>query len=1472
MNIRSGLGIPMAISAIVGAAFFARSFLINDIQAAAITISSFTVSSSTTSATNVTYTYTFAAPSQLTSSDSLNFGLWGNGVSATFCSAAVGSILNGSEQDISASFGALQVSVPCQNFVLPVTGTVNAGTTIILQVTGVSNPTTAGNYLPSVSDSRQNQTTNSSVPSVAIGTPMLKVKVTEPDGSTAVSNANVWIHTSNYSLSGGGNTDLNGIISIFDSNIWGPQEASRNGTYIVEVFAPAGSAYSNAIPVTGVSLTSGSTVDYSQNPLGPVSLSRVIIQGTVRVPDGCATCIAAAGSAVPEAQIDVMDTSFDPTKSKHTQADGNGVFRIGGLATGSYRLEVRLPWNSANYLGLNNPNAIEFTVNANGSVTRGETTTVAASLPVNLGNVEFALAQKTISGTLTKSGAPLSGASVRAFKMMGMGMAQATTGVDGTYNLKVGGGTWMVMPDINYAANFNGNSEDDVTADWIYCDKPKSTTFTEDNSVETSANNDFDVKATVATITGTVADPDGNPVSGSASVDLFSKDGCSSYASVDWGTGTFSVGVPAGTYNVNVHTWNQNYGSPAMRTVTVASGTTDLGTLSLVNKGGTISGRLWADSNNNSTYDDGEGIGNIRVEGFKMGKKFDDAAGGMGGPMGGGDWASTTSSNSTDTKGQFSLKVTKGTWVINVMADRGMMGGGYDENATNYIYSGAPANVTITTDDGTSANNNFKLSIADATISGRIIDADTEAAVSGLWGFAFAEPANSFNAGPMMGAGMGSPISNGTFNIKVPAGDYRIGVDFPPDSSGYTPSDLADVTAVSGETTSVDISVVPNNATLRVRFKNEAGALVTDLNYAEVFLDNGAGGHIWKMLSSSDLTNGYADINVGAGTWRVGVHIDATGGNNYMNVPTTENNVTAIASQTVTKDITLQAADSVISGTVNDPSGNPLSGVWVSLDNRKTSSFEPDLGPMFTQGEMTDASGQYSLTVPAGTYKVQAFFPPEAVVGGTTVHYLNPTAQETTVSAASPATVNFAFGASNATISGTVTLNGAAQGAFVSAYSSAGGYNEALSSNGSFTLNVTNNDTWYVRAMYESGSSFYLSDVYEVQMGGASSKTQNLAMNAASFTIPDAVSATFNCANAKKITLANGTELSIPANAIVPSSIDNCDSSDSGSNITITITPTAQMSLQDKSVPIGVGYEINALDANGAAVSNTFSDSVTLTIPYTDTQITESLGQSLSAESLLSNGYWDTSTSAWRTVDGQVLDTTNNTLTISTDHFTLYGVLAATDPSTTRQSVAAGSDSSNSGGGNGGGGSDPDAITEKTIRPGQRFNLSVTPDNLKGVKKVTARIFGKTYTLKRQGGRFVVTIQAPNKLGRFDYQLITRYAKSSVDERGVIITKGKLVRTVRPKKVTTVATPSSAATPTKSRVLKQVPAKKAPILQFSPTPTTALVLPSVSLNTSPAAIQVAPTSQAISSASRLPWYGRIFQALSNWSKKIGRNR
>lgn len=1291
------------------------------------TITSFTVSSSAVGATNVTYTLQFQLNEALSagSSKSMNFNLnrmavkssWEGGDQTSNMAVATGTFSSFQYNDIGNTWVDIDFGyddnanyfhkeISTNNSLLiwglgyvdgsnihSIQTTIPANKTVRLIVTGVTNPAKAGAYAFSVESGlgpasstfwvlpHNNDDRGRSL-YVDIGTYCLRAKVKDPTNVTAIAKAEMYLHNSNWTVSSwGGRTFADGAVSYYPDDFWytgGPaQETCPTGVVTIEANPPSGvTTYAKAADKTA-DLPSQKDTHYST----PITMSAIQLQGRLDNP----AVSSGQYNYVTNSNVSFRPADFSPTGFKNTQSNSDGIFKMGGLTTGTYIIEFMMPWQSG-YEGINAPDQIQIEIDADGKV---KTSAVGSTCPdfvtsCNLGDISFTVATKTITGTLKDSdGNPITSGRIQAFKEMGMGQAQDEVDSNGNYSLTIGGGTWGLRPE----PNWNPSSP----PDWSYCGMPKFFVFQSGTSVETktSANTggqtDFTIKRTNLTITGDVVYPNGNPLTGQGGVEIRSKEGCGTFAQLDM-NGHFSTKVSPGTYNVMVQVWNQDYSAPSVQTITVSTSNYNVGTLTLTQKSDTIAGRVWTDIDGDSVYDSGEGVSGQQINASKMSKKFDEFGGPGSGPMmgpGGGDFTGTTSG----VNGTYSLKVTPGTWMINVMTDKGMMGG-YSDSQTNYVYNGSPVqvNVTSSANGSTFPDNNFKVTAADATIKGKLVDGDGNG-ISGVWGFAFADTGGG---GPMMGPGMGAPIQNGIFTIKVPAGTYNVGVEFPPESSGYTPASSTEVTLTAGETESINVTVKPNNRRIRVNFKDQSGNAITTLSQANIFADNGSGGHMFKMLYGSDLVSGSTTLSVSEGTWSIGYFIDPTE-NNYMSEPMSKDNRTTVTSahdvnNPAILNITLRSSDSTISGTVTGPSGTALAGVWISTDNRKASDFSAG-GPMFMTGSATGSDGTYSISLPAGKYKVQAFLPPS-------MGYINPDGVEVTISATNPGTVNLQFTQSDATITGSVYLSGAKKGAFISAYSDKGGYSETNANSGDFSLNVTKDDTWYVRAMYESGSDFYQSSINKVIMGGSSTKSQDLTLTKASFTLPDSVSSTFDYTNAKKISLSNGFSISIPAGAIPPTS------SATGNNITISISPTAQLSTQNKSIPIGIGYEITATDDSGSLITSNFNDNVTITIPYTATYLEEALGSS--DETLLDNGYWDTTTSTWKGITGTTIDTTAKTISFTVNHFTTFSILSNKDPNTvgssTGSSSTSSSNNSSSGGSSGGCGDQPPSSAPKLFR------------------------------------------------------------------------------------------------------------------------------------------------------------------------------
>jgi len=836
-----------------------------------------------------------------------------------------------------------------------------------------------------------------------------------------------------------------------------------------------------------------------------------------------------------------------------TRTDANGNYLLSFTATGTYRVFVDPPFGTS-YL---RPDPVEI------SISEGS----------NTQNFTLSKGTKTILVRVMLNNATRTDAVINAFKEGEPGWAETRDQTNGIYSLLVGGGNWRVM-------TFPENPD----AGWTYMKEPYPVSFKEDTTFETSTLITLNVTTADATVTGTVYRPDGSTPITRGGVDIRSQEGAGAHSPLDE-NGSFTVKVPAGTYNINIFCEDNTLTVPATvsEPFTVASGETkNFGKIVMTQKTATISGTV--------TDNNGSPLSGIRMHAHKMET--------MG-------WADTV----TDASGKYTLYVTQGFW--EVMPDP--MGAG------DYVSTAPPQRVTVASDTSTVSNINFTLVQADATINGRVVSGGS--VVTSLFGFAFAYNQTANN---------GAPINNGTFSIKVPAGTYNVGVGFPPNSDYVLVAEQS-VTVSSGKTATVDIPVSQATAHITGTVKDEDGANLPANVFVNIFAINDKGA--WRETKTT-VSNGVHSYNLALtpGEWSIGYWIDSP---DYINKPPEETSVT-VSAGTTTQNITVLKADATIEGTVYKPDGtSTMPYAFVFADSGLAGETE-----RFHTGTETDSNGHFTLKVKAGTYKVGAGLPPEFS------NYINPELQTVTVASGETATVNLTFKSSNASISGTVYLDGSPHKAFIWAWSDKGGYSETFTMTGVYTLNVNDDDVWHIGAAYDEAEKYYeASEVAVVIASGESSKSQNLTLvlkgsKAKSQTV------TFDATTMKVIKLPNGAQIQIPAGALAASG-----------NVTVTVTPTSQIPRQGHAQPIGLGYEITAINSEGQTLTGPFNPKVIISLPYTDEQLS-ALG--LTTDDLQVS-YWSTTNKMWQTVDSVTVDTTNKIISFSVDHFTYFGITEGDD-------------------------------------------------------------------------------------------------------------------------------------------------------------------------------------------------------------------
>lgn len=1019
-----------------------------------------------------------------------------------------------------------------------------------------------------------------------LGTPSVSGQILGPIGTADATKGysdtyvGMW-NSSNYWDST--NTDHLGKFYFYDT---------PTGSHQVEASIPWGISFSYSAPAKQtISVTSGSTTN----------------MGILRYQFPSATGVVkneSTGNPIQGAYVTYMNI---PSPGQNT--DENGRFYLPAMDAGTYTVSFSTSGIEGETASLVAPDPVSITVD-------GVST-------YNMGNILFGTANKTIKGYVKyPNGAAVADAQIGCNQPMGGGeWKSASTNISGYYELLVGKGTWMCMAEHDW-------SQSQADFDWVNFDMPMPITFSLENPITEIKTQNYTVTLVDSTITGKVLKPNGTVFTdGGMNIDTYTQMGFGNWTSVDQSTGVFTAKVPAGTYQVMVNLWNDNWGGPTPQTVTVAANSTyNLGTLYLVPKSARISGTV--------TDDNGTPLDQQYVDCFVPGEW--------------GKWAS----GSTDANGEFSFKAFGGaTYMCNPMTSYGGWGG---EAGEQYVYLGAPVTANLPNVNSIASNINFEVTRADATVNVSAVD-ENGSQVS-LFGYAYVDQsaAGGGTDPMMMGPGFGCPLSNGACSMKVPSAMCtstslcNLNVSSPPGTgSEYSSAGAVAFSTTANSTTNVEVVMVPNNAVISGFIKDTDGNAITGIA-AMVFADN------FSNMSFSEAhvntATGAYSLNVAPGEYHIGYWVDPTLG--YMASGLTDNKVTAINDQTVTKDLTLQQIDSWITVTVKAPNGNPMPGAFVDVSTSSglggigSGHGGPMMGPGMMgpgmMGQMTNSNGQATVGVPGGsgtpaTYYVSASLPPE-------MSYINPTKQTVAILSGETQTLTMNFRESDATISGTTTIDGTATTAYISAWSETGGFTEAFSYNGAYILNVTKDDNWHVNAKSMFGQDYYKSGEQVVAVE-ESMETLNLELNLAAANIPEAVTASFDPSNQAIISLSDGTTINVPAGGI----------KSSGNNLTLTATPTIEIADTTDAKPVSYGISLEVMQ-DGTTIESNFTGNVTITQPYDEDLIT-ALG--LNENTDLGNSYWDDSTGTWKTAENVTVNTENNVIVTSVNHFTNFAITSA---------------------------------------------------------------------------------------------------------------------------------------------------------------------------------------------------------------------
>lgn len=1058
---------------------------------------------------------------------------------------------------------------------------------------------------------------------------LMRGKITLPDGVTGV-RARVNINLPDYSWQTGVDTLEDGTYSL------GNPGGFVAGDYMVQVFPGWGvSGYVQPDPKT-VTLPTSVAQNFSL-----VAASKSI---TGRV-------TYSSGAAVTDARV--MANKNDGSGHAEASVDGSGNYTL-ALSGGSWMLQLAPNSQTAAWVYTGKQVQITFA-----SSTTSETATA---------NFTVTSATNTVSGTVAdKNGTRLTQGNIDFRTPDGTGTSTQIQ-PDGTYSVKLAAGTYQIFawfPNGQYT--LNGES---VTVG-------ENQTVTKNLTVQTKS----------ASICGTVKDASGAAAAG-VQLNAFQSRQTPGVPGV-WSNatsgsdGSYCLYVVAGTYGVQIMqnpnakyvATNSTFFEVTLATDTSAVTAADFPLLNFVvtQPDVTVTGRL-VDASGNAVTNFNGGVSAHAAGSFN---------GGMHVPA---------------QNGQYTLKLSSSIGSsIEIMPD----------SPPNSDYGGSPVTLAITA-GGTYTQNLTLISKGNTTFQGSLIDSS---------GFAITKCDNVhgmiFLDSPSGSHAQAEIQSNCSYSTKLVPGSYRIGYNIQSsDFINRPPSENNVITIFADQTVIMNVTVTKGDAKVTVKLidpngKGVANAWVNLDNMQQIQQsreldqgpksgkggpqqgDNGSGfdkkmpcgatdpQSVMKCCAKKENKKACQDFQIPDGPGGTKNLYDASqfcskkenqdicskgdNGSNKPGAPGGQNQGPQVG-----KDFTgpggcksQTECDAFCGKPENQktcmefkPPEQAQSVVRMSRigATRKVtaagSSGEKNGPANFDNairgGGNTDQNGIATVTLISGKmYRACAGLPPDS-------GYVAPKCVDVDLTTNKTATVVLQAAVADANVSGKVSLNGSAPSrAFVHMWcKDGGGTGQPLQGDGTYKLNAVSGTTCYIGADSFDGTTPYRSPEATVVIDKKGSYTRNLELVEGNFKLPEPQTQTFTCSQQASVQLSNGTEVTIPAGAISTSQDGTC---------TFSATPTVDLTSNSTNAVLAYGYQLSALDENGAQVTK-LNSAITVKFNYS-TEATAA-GISSDNESALTVAVYSQDTQSWEALSC-TMDTTNDTATCSLEHLSSYAVTSS---------------------------------------------------------------------------------------------------------------------------------------------------------------------------------------------------------------------
>lgn len=1041
---------------------------------------------------------------------------------------------------------------------------------------------------------------------------------------------------------------------------------------------------------TSTSTSTGSALD--GNRFGPDTNAKFTV-GTVKLSGKISDATSGNGIEGIPVEVHPGPNSTSMNGFWKTTTDSSGNYSFAGITNGTFVFEMSP--------GIDPGSSKAATISQYARFEQVEVTITDTPQTINK---SLAKSNKKITGKVVraKTGVAVVGAQAN-IGCFGGGFSNAQTDSTGAFTLTsncTGASFVMVQPPMQGPGGQGGpggqpGQQQQQQAETDYGAASVQVSFVKAQAeAETIDVGNIEVKTADATVTGTIQNPDGSVATGGAGLQNFKEH---SFAPLQLSNGTFSTKVIAGTYKLDSFDPSGNYSLPKTSITAKSGKTINIGVIKKVANDKTIT--ITA-----TRTDTGAGMANTQCMIFPQEEGppyfattnssgvctvnvptgFTGRAGVMpGGNFGGGKEGGKPQEGGGGGQG--------GQGGPGGPGDQGGPGGpGGGENGPVGFFKSLVTEAFAQEQQGGQPNDLQQLfprkgfqkvsagdSItaefdkADKALNVRTVDSNGVLVTQG--GFVDMTLPSGFHLGCRTAGGMGTCYSI--------AGDIKARVMFPPDSSYAGKSKTVSITE---NNQSVSLEVVEKTVTVtgNIQDGSNSNAVIKD---ATLSINVGAFGSDGFFMGRYNPEAGTYSISIPpSSAVRLGVMAGDPGrgvdrGGYVPNISPDE--VSGTGTETITKNLTLSKVDATINVTVKDSNGTIVEGANVVASNAladivgpegaggpggpgRPGGPRPEEGPDFGFAGVTDENGVAAINVAPDTYNIVVKAPDLFPTSVTQVSPASGETKDVTVTlAAADSTLKIEVnkGSDNSDLNDAITHvfdDGGKTNLTVTDGDADSGDQDGTV-NGIIEVKVPTG-TYNIQAGKDFPDSGKVEesgyDKVVTQKDGT--VTQTLTTSNQDNALQQPVTSEVSSSSSAALALPDGNTISIPQGALIStssSSEDSESSSSSGNPVVALGEIKAGLPETKTDTPIGAGVSIDAVDADGNAVTS-LQGVISGDLHYKDSDIPSGI-----SEDNFKVKSYNEATGVWDAVQQTAVDTTNNVVSFTTNHLTDFAIVTSTD-------------------------------------------------------------------------------------------------------------------------------------------------------------------------------------------------------------------